>query len=261
MPRSAQTRSASSSTRSAASGRFAVPNFKDSLVFDGVNDIGSSNAVLTMNSRTKLTICSRIQMLSAAGDKVIFEYSENHNNHTAFLVASRSIGDGSLDFTMHNDTFASTYAGCRTPPLTVGTWYSIVWTWDGTLATNEATVFINGVETNVARQLNGNVVLGMEDAIINFGARATVIAPGNFRMKDWTAFSGKVFTQAEINDYSFRNKLPTPGAGESRVAQYLFNEGTGTTVAETGNSALNLTLTGSPAWATNVPTIGRTAIS
>ena len=92
MPRSAQTRTASTSTRSAASGRFTLPSFTNSLVFDGVNDIGSSNAALVMNSRTKLTICSRIQLLAATGDKVLFECTENSNLHTSFLVATTSGG-------------------------------------------------------------------------------------------------------------------------------------------------------------------------
>lgn len=242
--------------------RAVVPSWNDSLTFDGTNDAGTSGTTMTMGSTNKLTICARIRLNAATpGDTALFEGSTNMNLNNTFLIQTTSAVARAVDFYVHGNT-GNVYAGARTPALTQNVWYTLVWTWDGSLTTNEATVYVNGIETNVTRPLNQNVTDTMADVTLYMGARAGTSLFASFNVKDVTVYAGKVFTQKEIEDYTFSDKYPTLISGETRVVQYLVNEGTGATLAATGNAAMDMTLTGTPAWSTSVPTnLQRTQIT
>ena len=256
MPRTQVTGRSQTSGRSQTTTRTISPlGFVNAISFDGVNDTGTSGTTMTMGSATKMSLYCKMRLTAATpGTTILFEGSDNANVKTSFFLLTSTSPARAVEFYVHRGTSGSTYSGIQTRALTQNQWYTLVFNWNGGVSTNQCQCLVDGSEEVFSRPLNGNVDLTLTNETFYMGARAAASLFAKVDVKQARAWAGKNLTVEEVMALMNHNVAPTLAGGETLVFQYDVNEGTGTSLAALGNSPMNITLAGSPAWITNVPT-------
>ena len=256
MPRTQVSDRSQASGRSQTTTRTISPlGFANAISFDGTNDAGTSGTTMTMGSATKMSLYCKIRLTAATpGTTIIFEGSVNANVKTSFFLLTSTSPARALEFYVHRGTSGSTYSGIQTRALTQNQWYTLVFNWNKNVTTNQCQCFVDGSEEVFSRPLNGNVDLTLTDETLYAGARGAASLFAKVDVKQLRVWAGKNLTVDETLALMNHNVAPTLAGGETLVAQYNADEGTGTTLAALGNSPMDMTLAGSPAWITNVPT-------
>lgn len=143
-----------------------------------------------------------------------------------------------------------------TNPLPIGQWVRFCAVIDQSVASNQVSLYVNGIAPPTSRPANGNCTAGIATndhffAVRNGGGAALYALDGNL-IVDYIV-TGKSFTAAEaLSEYLTGNQP----SGGTTIARYSFNAGSGTTITDTGTGAKNITLTGSPIWVADSPSGG-----
>lgn len=105
----------------------------------------------------------------------------------------------------------------------------------------------------IASSLSTTVAAGA-----NYIGQNTFSAPYCYetRFRVWSG--GSVMTAAQVADLFFDDTKPS---GPTLIREYLFTEGSGTTVADTAGGGFNGTFTNSPTWSSDTPRKTRTVAS
>jgi hypothetical protein len=201
-------------------------------------DAGSNAALAATNIRT---MECWVKFNSISGTQEILSRSTNSVGIEMLLI-----GGNFAFFCMNSPTNASSVTYSISP--VAGAWYHLAVSWDG--ATKESmSIYING--TKVSATL-GNVG--------NINSTGIANPTGTFRIGEWSdAALGRNLngvvdeariwsttrTAAQIKS-GMNGIVPTTSTG--LIAYYTFNQASGDVINTTGNTALNGTLTGSPAF-------------
>lgn len=151
----------------------------------------------------------------------------------------------------------SIYTGrFASPVLAKNTWYHVTIVYDGTTlntGTNGVDIYINGIlQPKVSTNYGG------AGNVTNFtlGGKADATATNSFagildNFRTWN----RALTAAEVSNMYFNNIVPRSGL----VAEYLFNETTGTTALDTSGNGNSGTITGAT-YTLDVPLKLRTVV-
>jgi hypothetical protein len=133
--------------------------------FDGVDDYLES-AVVALGGTTGLTLFAVLKAASSGADAVVHEASANFNSNNGAFVVAKTSGEAGTASTQDGGT----YSNFTTSGLITG-WCVLSVLLDRALASNEVTVWINGVSAG-SRADNNNLAAAFQDYAHYLGMRA-----------------------------------------------------------------------------------------
>ena len=239
----------------------AVGSFSNiySTEYDGVDDYVNCGTPSNLNfSKT---------------DKFSFSvwYKRNANNVTHVLFSKHNptgnrrgyyisvLDDNTVTVVLRTDTsFTSQrllYKSTNT--ITDTNWHHIVFTYDGGVATSSGQIYIDGVAETMDSSGGGSITLIQSSATTPFlisGLTTTPSAPANGKLDEVAVFNVELSASDVSTIYNGGtpnnlNDLSTPP-----LSWWRFEEGSGTTAADSGTGGNNGTLVNGPTFSTDVPT-------
>lgn len=145
----------------------------------------------------------------------------------------------------------------RSSVLPIGVWHKVVCVYDGSLAAaSRAKVYVNGYLDSTNARADA-VTGGFDSDILTLGDRRTAGFYPNSQNGMLRIYPGVAATPAQVFDNYYNDTLfGTP------VARYEFNDGSGTSVADSSGNGYNITLVNTPTWSsTDMPMKPRTQIT
>ena len=149
-----------------------------------------------------------------------------------------------------------TYIYTNTGVFTADTWSHILVCYDGTLtSSNRGKIFIDGVDETGAVNMNAT----------SFATSTGSLYIGEHSQGFWNPFSGKIDEVAIWSGVDFRSDAATiynsgvpndlnDNGLTAPTSWYRFEEGTGTSISDSGSSTNNATIQNSVTFETDVPT-------
>lgn len=147
--------------------RSGAVNGKSTVVFDGSNDsLSVANFDLTAGGQA-FSLWAVVTAASGT-DQAVVEHTTNFNNNAGAFLFARNAAGNSPGLGKRGSTAYATFENTTsvTTPAAI-----IVGTHDGTLATNETTLWVNG-NANGARFVNSNTNSSNLNSTLFVGARA-----------------------------------------------------------------------------------------
>jgi hypothetical protein len=210
--------------RTTATNRVAVRDMGTALRFDGVDDSVTAPFTATPLSNNA-TISAWFQTVGTTGaNQCIVLYSPVDTFRWVINLGS----DLTLRSCFNNNT--TNFGSRSSVRLQPNTWYQATYTFDGTIGN----LYINGVTNHAgttAGATSGNVGLRIGRRSADQYFRGTIDEP-----RIWN----RALSAQEVANLYFHNIVPRNGL----VAEYLFNEATGTTALDTSGNGNHGTITG-----------------
>lgn len=130
-------------------------------------------------------------------------------------------------------------------------WIRFLFTIDISLATLQGKLYLDGVDAVTSRVAESQLIAGIATNDLYFGTSSAggIGALEGGLIVDYI-LTGKAATAAEAAADYFQNQRPSGG---TLLAEYAWNEGTGTTITDTGTGAKNITFSGGSTWSTSSP--------
>lgn len=150
--------------------RSATVNGLSAVSFDGTDDSMASSTTVDMSGGQKFSIWCVISFTTGA-TQIVLEHSTNFNNNAgAFLFRGTTLSEMLLNKMGADGLGGFTYASFLTTGTVTTTPKSVIGTHDGTLSTNETTLWINGTSAGT-RSLNNNTNSDNANQTMYLGAR------------------------------------------------------------------------------------------
>jgi len=240
------------SNRTAASNRVRVRDMGTALSFDGADDIVRGTALTHLVINNPITISFWLKS-NEDGDGPIFANmlnSTDSNFHFGWRNSSSRIEGAFFTAGVPN-----VYRGrFGSPILSKRKWYQVAIVYDGTSlneGTNGVNLYLNGgLQSKVSANYGG---AGTDNGMA-IGGQTTISTVNNdFKgvVDEFRTWS-RALTAQEVSDLYFNDIVPRDGL----VAEYLFNEATGSIALDTSGNGNDGTITGAT-YTTDVPIIPR----
>lgn len=229
--------------------RFQNRRIPYSLQFNGANQYGVVTSAPFANA-AKVTILCWVKLSAGSGTALwnILETAANATVANALLLFQNSAASTSTQTVLRwfvRDQSNGLSTSAETVNLPLNRWMRVVCVVDQTISSNQASIYIDGINAVAGRAANGNCTSGIATNNLNICSRNTAsnFFPGNFILD--RVITGKAFTAAEVASEFYTGQVP---AGGSTILQYAWNEGNGATIADSSGNAKDITLTNSPVW-------------
>jgi hypothetical protein len=141
-------------------------------------------------------------------------------------------------------------------------WHRLVCVWDGDLSSNEAKLYVDGKLAQIY-VTNQNITNQLQNAIVYIASRAGTSLYANLLLGATVIYSNKAWSANEVMEDFVFDRSPSG----TKLAEWLFTDGSGSTVTDSSGNGNHITLVNSPTWSTDTPfkaraqTSGRTQIS
>ena len=196
--------------------------------------VNPTNTITTASSPTSII---QTQNITGAPDYV---ESLLFGNMTG-LLTNETIGIATFDPATNNRT------GVQNFTFTAGTWYNIIINWTG----SRYNIIIDGVTQTVVSSVGGHATQWDVTDSLTVGARR--IYTGNDLFLDATItnlilFDTAALTGGEISTIYNAGQYGETSINGNQFGVYRFDDGTGSTAADTSGNGNDLTLVNSPSW-------------
>lgn len=220
--------------RTAITNRKAAYNNPSCLCFDGINDYVDFGTPSFAANNYTICFWFNTDALSATQDLFYYDDSINDDVFVFQLLASGKmyVHDNNLILTTNSvETFLA------------GKWYFVCFTAENltrdTISNDNFKFYVNGAFDNQRTQ-NYSPAHITDEFIIGDSPAAPATNPFNGKIDELRIWD-TVLTQPEIETLYYNNIVPQQN---SLIAEYLFNETTGTTATDTSGSGNDGTITG-----------------
>ena len=134
-------------------------------------------------------------------------------------------------------------------------WHMITVTYDGVSPTTLSSykLYIDGVSQTISTNATGNTINNNNSIGASGSSFPAGIGTLLTRCRAWSG--GSAMTAAQVADLYYDDTLPS---GPTLIREYLFTEGSGSTVADTSGGGFNGTITVAGTWSSDVPRLSRT---
>lgn len=238
--------------------RYKMISKQRSLSFNGSTGFGVTPTI-NFGGSNKVVVKGWYKFPVLNATQVIVEQSANNNFANGFVMATDpgSLGVNKLGFTMHGNT-GNLYSYPKTEPLIINTWYYITCTYDGSLTTNQAKIYVNGVRSDGGYYFNNQITNTISNDQIYFGSRGGTLYFASFSVRDFSIISGKAYTAAEVMS-DFANQGGVVG-GTLRLS-LLCNETSGSTAFDSSGNSYDLALSGGTSFPASGPSSDRSVLT
>lgn len=199
------------------------------LSFDGVSNqvaIPVSIATVTSINASEFSISLTFKARANTGTRILYNSSIDTNDRFAININTTSLRIG-----LYNGTIYTSGRGGR--EIVPNNWYTITVVAQSGVITAS---YLNGVAYTPNSGLTPSTY---STNLVRFGRR--VDGADNFEgVIDEPRIWNRALTPQEVSDLYFNDIVPTDGL----VAEYLFDEGSGTTALDTSGNSNNGTITG-----------------
>lgn len=225
-------------SRTTASNRVAVRDMGTALRFDGVDDAVTANSISSLGTGATIAFWFKSSKLSANG--CLFANSTSSSDRIGIIQRT----DGSICAGYYN---GSSYVSPKSDNknLSNGFWHNVIYTFNGTIGT----LCINGV---VATGTTQPILASINRLSIGSGVDLATDFQG---IIDEPRIWNRALTADEIQNLYLYGSVPQDGL----VAEYLFDEASGTTAIDSSGNGNNGTITGAT-YTTDVPLTLRDSI-
>lgn len=208
------------------------------LRFNGSTQYASTNATVNLSTTNSITITGWVKRNDANVVRVLMEMSSDYNSQTDSFALVLSTG-GVLITSFRNPTPG--YSDWTTRPLNIREWYFFAFSMDRTLPSSTAIVgYLNGVQNGTNTLATGVPSGNFGNRTVFMGARNGTSLFTSASLKDMRIY-GSILSAAQIA--TMYSNGPNVAFG-SPLSWYKYDEGTSTTLADSGSLANNATITG-----------------
>ncbi len=211
-----------------------IGKFGNAGTFDGTNDYVTMTSSSSLNPTTGITMSAWVKRNSTGTRQIFLGKGDALSNATTQYWLELNASNQIYAYVSNGTTStASTFTDLTITDTT--TWHNIIATWDGT----SVKAYLDGkqssiTDTAVTGSLNTsstNFSIGRVGTLNSFYFNGSI---------DETRIYNRALSPAEVSQiYNF-----APGP----IAQWNFEEGSGTTLNDTSGNGFNGTLTNGPAW-------------
>ena len=223
--------------------------------YDGSNDYVSLPASVAVSQLNTFTIEVWVYW-NGTGNGCIYSETIQGNNNPMFSIIPRSTDGGGIELTFRDNSATGLILQPATATITANQWVHVA-----VVRTSATTmkIYINGI---LKDDVSFTAPASWTPDKVNVGLR--------WRAAQTDPFAGQIDelriwntarTQAEIKANMFNKNLANDASG--MVAYYRFNEGSGTTAANscTNTSSIDGTLTNGPTWVSSPIEFGANALN
>lgn len=204
-----------------------MPRRQQNSIPYAVSFNGSSSYAATpsvdMASARKMTIIFDMILLKRNASSVPVELSTNYTANNAFAVLLTAQG---LQFSVHGNT-GGLYSTVTVADgeLPIGRKFRVVCSWDGTQASGQTRVCINGQDKSSAWASDQNVVDSIGSAAMYFGARGGASLFAEYQISECIIITGKSFTTEEsLREYQY-GEIPALVSGQAKKLHLMADTG------------------------------------
>ena len=226
------------------------------LAFDGTNDYVDVGNSSILNLTTQFTISAWVNVTTLKNYNQIF-LKNNNSDYYGYAIDSA----GHIITQLKNNNAGLQASTTSATTINAGNWYHVVFTYDASLPSSNIKLYINGTQDSVTGNFTAGAGVNTADGLIG----EDQINGRNFNGKidEVKVFPYALTADQVRNDYNLGSSvnystgtveaanLPS-GAGSAPVADWEFEERTGTTVNDTSGQGNTGTWngTGTKHWAT-----------